>query len=374
MLTFLMHRRTAWNDFFPGTGSNNYNSQKYSSRPTLSGTNVYVSNCLFISITSSSDGGALSCTSMSCLLIESSSFFSCKTSGQMGGAVYFENRDSGQFVLHEVCGNDCYLTSGPYGQFALTRVKYDASSKNHINYSSFARCVNENSNAHYTVCLEYGINYCPSVNSSNNKCHQGSGISVYPYGDSNSVTCSFTYSSFADNIANGYTCIYLWRSTSIFEIKGCNIIRNSQTSLSSQGTIYSSGKLTIEDSCILENEANCIFYIASSCTVALSNCTVDSTSSNRGITILNTVTKSFILALNHMSTQNCHSGYDSAGTLTPITQSSSSSKKQKLYYSCQRLFYHPPQGNFGLLISVFIFSFIHPYASGKPFVLMFLPL
>jgi hypothetical protein len=73
-------------------------------------------------------------------------------------------------------------------------------------------------------------------------------------------------------------------------------------------------------------------------------------------------TKSFIHTLNHMSTQNCHSKYDSAGYLTPIIQSS---KKQKPYCSCKRLLYQPPLRKFFSLTFVLIFNFIHPYPSGN---------
>jgi hypothetical protein len=152
-----------------------------------------------------------------------------------------------------------------------------------------------------------------------NKCYYRSGIYCYPSGDSNSVTCSLLYSTFADNNAISYTCIRLDNSGAKYEIRCCNIIRNTQGSLSSWGTIFLYGNLIIiEDSCILENTANTIFYGYTSCTYILSNCTVDKTTYNQNLIILNTVTKSFILGLNHISTQNCHSEYDFAGTLTAV--------------------------------------------------------
>jgi hypothetical protein len=78
---------TAWNDYFTATGQNNINSQTFSLKQTPSNTSVYVSNCLFRFITSSGNGGALSCTSVTYLLVESTSFISCSTSGELGGAV-----------------------------------------------------------------------------------------------------------------------------------------------------------------------------------------------------------------------------------------------------------------------------------------------
>jgi hypothetical protein len=278
MLKFVMLVRTAWDDFFPETNPNKLNSTTYTSRQNPSGTSIYVLNCLFKSISSTSDGGALYCTSAAYFLVESSSFFSCKTSSSEGGAIYFYNSDSGQSVLYKVCGYDCCSSSG--SQFAHIHVQTDASSINYVNYSSITRCVVESSSWH---------------------------------------TLDLT-----------------------------------------NGTIYTRGYITIMDSCILENKAGRVFYATSSSyTFTISNCTVDSTSNNECLTIQSTVTKSFILALNHISTQNCHSKYDSAGTLTPIIQSPSLSKKQMHCYTGERYFLLPPQRDFVLLSSVFLFNFIH---------------
>jgi hypothetical protein len=356
MLSFLMHFRTAWSDFFPSTSSNNLNSQAITSRKDLSGTGVYVSNCLFRDITSSSNGGALYCGSATYILVESTSFFSCKTS-QYGGAIYISI--SGQSVLHKVCGYDCNSTSN-YCQFAHIQVNSDVSYKNNINYSSFVCCVGQSSNSWHIFRFYYGKICFPSVNVSLNKCN-GRAIYCCPTVDSSSITCSFTYSSFADNIFTVRTCFCFDTGGANYGIKSCNILRNTQGSLDLEGTIYTFGNLMIEDSCILENKATYIFRQGSSYTITLSNCTVDSTSNNGYLTTRNTVTKSFILALNHMSTRNCHSEYDSAGTLTPIIQSPSSSKKQK-YCSCPRFIYQHRLEYMFFLTSI-LFSFIHP----KPF-------
>jgi hypothetical protein len=361
MLTIQLHIRTAWDDYFTGSKTN-YNSETYRSKPTLSGTSVYVSNCLFISITSTSDGGALSCTSVTHLLIESTSFFSCKTSSQNGGAIYF-SYSSGQCVLHEVCGYDCCstYTGYSYGQFAKIVVNNAVTSKNYVNYSSITRCINKRSGSHYPLSLVNGKICCPSVNISKNKCYWGSGIACYPFNDSNSFTCSLSYTSFTDNIATDCVCIYFWIGNANYEMKSCNILRNTQYTLDLRGTFRVNDNVMIEDSCILENKANCIFYQDySSCTITLSNCTVDSTSYNQNLVIRNTVTKSFIHALNHMSNLICHSEYDSVGTLTPNIEPS---KKQKLYYSCNqsqlRIFFS--------LLNVFVFNFIHLNSSGYSF-------
>jgi hypothetical protein len=364
MSVFLLHSKTAWNDYFTGTNPPNLNSQTFTSRPTLSDTSVYISNCLFRSISSTSgNGGALFCNSATYFLVEPSSFFSCKTSSGYGGAIYFENINNGQSVLYEVCGYDCYTTyTNPNYQFAFLRVYNTALSKNYVNYSSITRSVNMNSDSYNNMGLIYGKILCPSVNFSLNKCY-GNQFYCQPYADSSYTTCSFTYSSFTDNTAIRCTCIVFNTGNAKYEIKSCNILRNHQNELDSQGTIYAYGNLMIEDSCILANTATYIFFQSSSSYTTLSNCTVDSTSSNRNLNIQNTVTKSFILALKHMSNLICHSEYDSIGTLTPIIQTPSSSKKQIHCYTYVKCLNQSLLIDFFSLTCILIFNFIHSYPS-----------
>jgi hypothetical protein len=364
MLTLLMHIRTTWSDFFTGNPTI-IQSNEFGERQTPSATSIHVSNCLFRSITSTSSGGALYCSSVTYLLIESSSFFSCKTSSN-GGAIYFINTNSGQSVLYEVCGYDCYstYTSTSEGQFAYIYAKNAASNMNYVNYSSITRCVIDNSVSRYTLRLDFGKQCCLSVNISMNKCYYRSGICCQPFSDSNSFICSFSYSTFADNNATGYNCIYLLNSGSKYKIESCNILRNTQGSLGTEGTIHINGNIGIENSCILGNKATYIFYQGSSYTITLSNCTVDLTSNNGKLTTRNTVTKSFILALNHMSTRNCHSEYDAVGILTPIIQSSSN--KQINCFTIVKCFLHPQLRDVVSLTSILFFNFIHHYAYCDP--------
>jgi hypothetical protein len=297
MLEFHMHTRAAWSDYFTGNPNIQY-SDEYTTQQNPSVTGVYVLKCLFRSMTSTANGGALLCSSTTYLLVELTSFFSCKTNSNCGGAICISGSNS-QYVLYGVCGYDCYstYTSGTsLGQFSYNSLFTEVTSKNYINYSSIARCVTTNSNAHYTICHHSGNNSYPSVNISMNKCYGRSGLYCCPPSDS-TVTCLFTYTTFSDNIALGFTCISLCTSDAKYNIKSCNILRNTQSS-TSEGTIYTRGNTMIEDSCILENEATCIFYVSSSSyTITISNCTVDSTSNNGYLTIKNTVTQSFILGL-----------------------------------------------------------------------------
>jgi hypothetical protein len=355
-----MHFRTAWSDYFSGSYSNNYNSQLFTGRQTPSGAGVYVSNCLFRSIKLTTYGALCCSSSAQYLLVESTSFFSCKTSSHTG-AIYFYH-SSGQCVLHEVCCHDCCSTNDNNPQVTCITVNNGASSKNYANYSSFSRCMPSGTSSHYTVYHYHGKICCSSVNISMNKCYGRSGIYCCPSSDSSSSTCSLTFSTFADNIATGYTCIYLTNAGSKYEIKSCNILRNTQPLGNGEGTIFAYANLMVDNSCILKNTATYIFYQQySSYTITISNCTVDSTANNGYLTTHNTVTKSFILALNHMSTQNCHSEYDSVGALTPIIQTPSSSKKQKQCFTIINYFHQCQLSDKFSLTSILIFNFIYPY-------------
>jgi hypothetical protein len=362
MSLFPPRSRRAWNYYFPGSNAKEYNTRQTPS--ALSDDCVYILNSLFSCIKSASNGGALYCTS-NYLLVESSTFISCNTSYRYGGAIYFYNLDGGQCVLHEVCGNDCcttYASDYSRGLFLYTVVRKDASSKNYVNYSSISRCGDGNSDSRQTLHLENGREYCQSVNISMNKCNFRTGTVCFPYKDSSSVTCSLSYSTFADNNAFRNNCICFNIEGAVYEIKYCNIIRNTQVDLNNEGTIRSDGNVMIKDSCIFENNGTNIFHAQyTSYTITLSNCIVDKTTNNGYLTIQNTVRKYFILALNHLSTQYCHSEYDSVGTLTSILYDSRIT--MKVFYTCRKNHYQPIISDFFSLICVFLVTFIHPNPS-----------
>jgi hypothetical protein len=358
MSMFLFNIKTAWNDYFPGISpSQTYVSTFYSTKISPSSSNVYVSNSLFSRCISTSNGGAISSTTVKYLLIESTSFFSCSTNNQDGGAIYITSNS--EIILYKVCGYDCCSThtSDGDGQFAYMYTSNTASDKISFNYSSITRCVGWESASWWTLYLRDGKICLPSINVSMNKCHYTSGIRCIPYLDSNSVTFSLTYSSIADNIATVYYCIYSSTTGSIHEIKYCNILRNTQGTLSSGGTISSNGNLTISESCILENKADYVFnQESSSYTITVSSCTVDSIGHTRGFILTNTITKSFVLALNHMSTQNCNALYDSVGSLTIILPQ----QDKTIYYcTCRIIHYHARISDFFTFICLFMFTFIH---------------
>jgi hypothetical protein len=208
MSVFFIRVRTAWDDNFSGSSpSQTFATTKYTTVQPTPSTNVFFSNCLFIR-----------CTSTSNVV-----------------AIYFSNTNTGESVLHKVCGNDC-----SYGQFTCVNVPYTVSNRNHVNYSSISRCVNEYTLFHYNgkFCFYSGI-YCTS------------------YVDSSAATCLLLYTSFADNFASGFFCICQIRTATKAEMKYCNIYMNSQGSLNLGGTICFDGDSIVKASLFRSN----ILYI-----------------------------------------------------------------------------------------------------------------
>jgi hypothetical protein len=149
-------------------------------------------------------------------------------------------------------------------------------------------------------------------------------------------------------------------TNSKLEIKCCNVLRNTQSS-GSWGLFFAGGNMTIDDSCIIENNAPLYFEVYSPNSITLSNCTIDKTTkygTYGTLIIRKTVTKSFILTLNHMSTENCHSEY---------TFSISPSNKKEINCSCPNNYYILRISDF-ILNWVFIFTFIHPNPSNELYI------
>jgi hypothetical protein len=319
--------KATFDDVF-GTGLNptEYKGPVYSgsqTKPTQ--TNVHVHHCVFRGCADTSNGGALSCGSaVYRLLIEQTSFISCQSSGQCGGAIYFESSANGQCVLNKVCGFNCFSTytsgsSSNWGQLAYTSTKNDISYKNDVNDSSITHSTKKGAYPYYQFRLGNGKILCPSINLTHNECCRYPALYTSPV--SGTETVRISYSSIVNNTANGgYSCFLLQNSGSSQLIDTCNILNNKQTTSFDLGTFNSNTNLIIKNSCILGNNNGYIVFKASSSTITISNCTLDddirSGRTAGSVIITKTNEKGFINALSHIATQECDSYFDSYGTLS----------------------------------------------------------
>jgi len=363
--------KTTFPEFYgPGqTNIKEYTGPTYTETQNPTDQNVYVHDCVFQSCSSSSYGGALSCGStVYKLLVEQTSFTSCKTKNSRGGAIYFESSTNGECILSKNCAYDCSSTisnawSG--GQCAYIQIKDDASYKNHVNVSSFTQSLIESTDARHVVDLIYGNILCPSVNITNNKCTRQIALWCTPTmstGSPVSETCIISFSTIINNTASGgHSCFWLTTAGSSQRIDTCNIINNKQTS-SEYGTITTYANLLIKDSCILgNNENNKVFYENyASCKITISNCTIDDDIFTNGryygsVTVIKPITNIFINALFHISTHLCDSLFDSYGTLTVKPNVPSKKTRHLLSCNCKYPIIDAPK----FMQLIFLLTFLH---------------
>jgi hypothetical protein len=303
-----------------GTGLNptNYIRNEYSGTQLTPNTNnVYVYDCFFHDFSSSSNGASINCgSSVYKLLIEHSSFISCRISSGSGGGVYFDCSGNYECVMSKICAFGC--SCGSYGQFAFISLYNSANYKNHFNDSTITHSLKDGKSQQDSIFLRSDTILFPSNNFTNNECYYTSAFCCASYRSSTSETCIISYCSVVNNTANGgYNCIRLYFSSSTHLIDTCNIINNKQTT-TTYGTIYAYANILIKDSCILGNdEGKTLFYVDySSCKITVSNCTVDNNRYSGSVIFTKTAEHSFIHALSHIVTRICDSYFDSYGTLT----------------------------------------------------------
>jgi hypothetical protein len=309
-----------------------FNGEEYVTGIYLNDTNVYVNNCIFSNIVSTSFGGAiLSDKCVSKLLVEQSSFIACKTSNSSGGGVFFVNTNSGQCVMSKICAFNCSTTLNitTYGQFAYIVAQNNLNKKNHLRDSSVAHTLKESKRSEYTVTLSYGGVKFESDNISNNDCSDTSAFHCSPtiYGSS-----YVSYSSIVNNTAINYGCIFFTAVTTggaSYSMTSCNILNNEQYS-SDFGTIMVYfGSLVIKDSCILgNNNEKTVFYKIHAGSIQVTNCTIDNDKYAGSVSIDKDIENTFFNPLSYIVTEICDyyygeywnmSRFKMTPTMTPVT-------------------------------------------------------
>jgi hypothetical protein len=247
------------------------------------------------------------------MLIESTTFINSQTSSY-GGAIYFSS--SGQFVMAKVCGYGCKSTSTQY-QFDHVQVTNSISSKNEIHDSAI--CYTTQKSYDYETCHRNGKIIVRQTNFSHNSCDEIASIESAPSSNGDSVSSSFSYSTFANSLSVTGSCLFLSSSYS-YEIDSCNIISNSSPS---SGAINIHGNLYLKNSCILNNSGTYVIRNSGGKSVTLTNCTIDITNKNYGtVQFVSTPKTSFINKLKHIETAFCYAKYDSFESLTVVPDAS----------------------------------------------------
>ena len=322
-------------------------TQETNSRHVPSDSSVGVCNSWFHDINSDGDGGAMFIgTSVSKCFIECTTFSLCSTTETGGGALFYDTEVAGfdgDIEISKVCGFKCHasLTAKSWGQFIEINFKGNDSGNNcQFNDSSFSKCTNEfadgsGSGSYNVLCLMYCASSSNLMNISSNECFRRTAI----YCGMNPCMATpiiIEYTSMVNNTANGYSIIWLdYYPKASYKINKCNILKNKQKMLDTEGIIYTFSCVYFNDCCILANEANVIFYTVGNsynydCGITLNNCTTDAENKYVGsFQCNNKPSKDFIHALKHIETRNCDSVYEFVGTLTPDVPSTAR-KTQKM--------------------------------------------
>ena len=333
-------RRTQFSDVFSTSGSNVQQcTQSGTNRFILSNRgDAYVANCNFHDITSDSRGGAIGCSTSSesstivaRLLIEETTFTTCKTTNIKGGGIFFNNGYTGECVIFRTCAFDCSSTNSSNslgGQYAYIITNNEATCKNEVNETTITGIKKQASAyPHYALRLQYSNIICSSVNITNNECCYYTALYCCPNYDASAFTCCIIYTSIVNNSANGgYGCILLCTAFSRHLIFTSNIINNKQ-STNVVATILTYVNLFINESCIIgNNEGRRVFYEdGNSCQITITNCTLDSdiitkTRYSGTFIILSSKEYNFINGLRHIVTENCESLLDPQGLLVVLRE------------------------------------------------------
>ena len=128
---------------------------------------------------------------------------------------------------------------------------------------------------------------------------------------------SISYSSFADNTASNFYCIYLNNYPS--QIESSNIINNHQNNPGNRGLIYTYSNSKMNKCCIVDNDKSPIFQSVSG-TLTLTECTIGEgqLDSKQGSVVGTGVSDSFIHGLTFIERDSCVNIFDTIENI-PLT-------------------------------------------------------
>ena len=309
-------------------------TRELDSRHVPSDANVGVCSSWFHDISAYENGGAMYCgSSISKCFIEFTTFSLCSTSQTHGGALYYltSSVGDGDIEINKVCGYKCHAseTAKSWGQFIEVDYKGNDSGQNcRFKDSSFSKSVNQfkdglGGGSYNATCLIKCSTMFNMMNISSNECFRRTAIYCQT---STLMTTPITmeYTSMVNNTANGYSMIWLdYYPKAKYIINKCNVLKNKQKMLSTEGIIYTYALINFNDCCIPANEDDVMFYTIGNpynyqCGIILNNCTTDAGDEHVGsFECNNKPEKDFIHPLKHIETRNCDAVYEFVGTLTP---------------------------------------------------------
>ena len=189
-----------------------------------------------------------------------------------------------------------------------------------MNFSSIA-CINAPSGSRGMNHVN-GRMIMNSLNMSDNRCAYYSALRCFSSTKSGEITLLISYSSFVNNTAtSSYCCLYFHQSSAdrSNKMQTCNVISNKQKT-NDYGLITSYSAMTINSTCILNNEATLVIAVYYGYQMTLIDTLLDDVNAKTGtIVVRDGPFTSFINALVMHETGKCVASFDSYGELTAAT-------------------------------------------------------
>ena len=283
--------RKTWDMFYKSETPDEIQSIENTKQQTPDQNSIFIARSYFTGkITSQQFGFVYVNNSNADVLVETSSFIEI-TSSNWAVALYFKVKNA---VYYKICGFDAKTTSTGTEIFDHTEVGDNINNKNIVLLSSFGYIKSPSGSK--ATSHHYGQELVKYANTSHNECAGCSAIQSVASKENKRISALFSYSSFVNNSAtsNDY-CIYIRPSyeESKYLIQSCNIISNKQNT-NTYGLVSSSCELTIDNSCIMNNNATLVVAVYNNYKMTLINTFIDEDSSVSGDIINNFNATSYI--------------------------------------------------------------------------------
>jgi len=275
---------------------------------SISTGDFYIFQCQFISLSSSSNGGAIY-GNLGDLraLIEFCMFYNCHTTGNyMGGSVYLISSTSGGLVLNRICTRQCNCNNAHYQSIYLQ-----------THQSLESRCFfvsvteSTSSTKAHPFYLVNGHQKVTSTNSSYHSTAGGTAISFYEPNTASGKFCNIFKTGFSGR------SLHFAHSggLDICEFLYSNLVNNTIGKDTSCNVVYSNLKTTLSY-CIFKNNYARTQVICYSGTFSITYCQFDTYSYEGTAPVLSNIITGDVYTqlLTHFYTHHCDSPYEIRNT------------------------------------------------------------
>ena len=302
-MQYMINSNTAWETFYSSTApKESIFTDDIQKNPTEN--SIYIVHSFFNGLSPYLRGVCISVTNPEAdILVEDSSFVALSSDYIAALELSVKN-----VVYNRVCGFNCSTTNtGLDCIFDASRLSDDIENMNRIYMSSFVHCINKHG-AFNTLYRRFGQAILYAINASHNECSYCPAIYIQSSHKEGNISASLSYSTICNNTANPQCyCIRFESSGTDVNniIQSANILDNAQKT-NGMGLITTYGRLTINGTCIINNEAVVVLWVANPYTITLINSVFDRPSNTAGIVAtVNAPVSSFLNGIHITQTGAC---------------------------------------------------------------------